>query len=126
MKPLINTSIALLVGALLGAPLLASAEEKGEVRNGGITTMLKNRDYELVMKPTVATVFIYQDEQPADTKGATGTITFTQGDKKTVLPLEPAGANKMEAKGTFSPGGKALATITLPGRKPQEVSWALK
>lgn len=60
------------------------------------------------------------------TKGATGTITITQGDKKTVLPLQPAGANTMEAKGTFASGGKAAATITLLGRKPQDVTWTLK
>ena len=126
MKRIINTSIAVLVGALLAAPLIAAADDKGEVRNGGITTMLKNRDYELVMKPTVATVFIYQDEKPADTKGATGTITFTNGEKKTVLPLQPTGTNAMEAKGAFSPHGSVSATITLLGRKPQDVTWTLK
>ena len=117
---------AAVAGGLLCLPLLGNAEEQGEIRNGGITTMLKNRDYELVLKPTVVTVFVYQDEKPAATKGATGSITIMQGDKKTTLPLQPVGANAMEAKGSFGSGGKAAATITLSGRKPQEITWALK
>ncbi len=123
VKTLIATAVA---GGLLCLPLLGNAEEQGEVRNGGKTTMLKNRDYELVLKPTVVTVFIYQDEKPAATKGATGNITITQGDKKTTLELQPVGANAMEAKGSFGSGGKAAATITLSGRKPQDVTWILK
>lgn len=115
-----------IAGGLLFFPLVGTAEEQGEIRNGGVTTMLKNRDYELVLKPTMVTVFVYQDEKPAATKGATGSITIVQGDKKTTLPLQPAGVNAMEAKGTFGNGGKASATITLLGRKPQDVSWALK
>ena len=117
---------AAVAGGLLCLPLLGKAEEQGEIRNGGITTMLKNRDYELVLKPTVVTVFVYQDEKPAATKGATGSITIVQGNKKTTLPLQPAGANAMEARGSFGSGGKAAATITLSGRKPQEITWAVK
>ncbi|RQP21852.1 hypothetical protein [Piscinibacter terrae] len=126
MNKLARHSAALIAAAALALPVISSAEEQGEVRNGGITTMLKNRDYELVLKPTVVTVFVYQDEKPAATQGATGTITITQGDKKTTLPLTPTGANALEAKGTFAKGGKASATITLAGRKPQDVTWALK
>ena len=115
----VNRIVAVAVaGGLLCLPLLGKAEEQGEIRNGGITTMLKNRDYELVLKPTVVTVFVYQDEKPAATKGATGSITIVQGNKKTTLPLQPAGANAMEARGSFGSGGKAAATITLSGRKP--------
>ena len=123
VKTLIAVTVA---GGLLFLPLLGNAEEQGEIRNGGITTMLKNRDYELVLKPMVVTVFVYQDEKPAATKGAAGNITITQGDKKTTLELQPVGANAMEAKGSFSTGGRAFATITLSGRKPQEVTWILK
>ena len=122
----VNRIVAAVAGGLLCLPLLGKAEEQGEIRNGGITTMLKNRDYELVLKPTVVTVFVYQDEKPAATKGATGSIAIVQGDKKTTLPLQPAGANAMEARGSFGSGGKAAATITLSGRKPQEITWALK
>lgn len=117
---------AAVTGGLLCLPLLGIAEEHGEIRHGGITTMLKNRDYELVLKPTVITVFVYQDEKPAATTGATGSLSITQGDKKTTLALQPVGTNALEAKGTFGSGGKAIATITLSGRKPQEVTWTLK
>ena len=126
MKVLGLTVSATLVTFIFLAVPIARAEGQAEVRNGGVTTMLKNRDYELVAKPSVLTVFVYQDEKPAATKGATGTITITQGEKKTTAALEPAGTNALEAKGTFGTGGKAVATITLAGRKPQEVTWALK
>lgn len=120
------TANAILFTLVVSAIPTAYAEGQAEIRNGGVTTMLKNRDYELVVKPTMLTVFVYQDEKPAATKGASGTITITQGEKKTTAALEPAGTNALEAKGAFSTGGKAVATITLAGRKPQEVTWALK
>ena len=126
MNKLAHRCTALLAAAALVLPIVSRAEEQGEVRNGGVTTMLKNRDYELVMKPTVATVFVYQDEKPAAMKGATGTLTIMQGDKKATYPLVPTGTNALEAKGAFAAGGKAAATITLAGRKPQDVTWALK
>lgn len=52
---------------------------------------------------------------------------YAQFVQKTAQPLEPSGTNAMEAKGNFATGGKAAATITLAGKKPQEVTWrALK
>ena len=126
MKKIGRTFATMFASFLLCVPLLAEAEEQGETRNGGVTTMLKNRDYELVLKPKVVTVYVYQDEQPVDTKGATGTLTITQGDKKMTMTLQPAGGNAMATKGIFASGGKAAATIALAGRKPQDVTWTLK
>ena len=121
--------VGVAISLMLSTSLMA-AEEQGvaEVRNGGVTTMLKNRDYELVARPDSLTVFVYQDEKPASTKGATGTLTLSRGDYKTTVALQPSGANVLEAKGAFKVGAgtKAVATITLSGRKPQEVTWTLK
>ena len=121
--------VGVIISLMFSTPLIA-AEEQGvaEVRNGGVTTMLKNRDYELVARPDSLTVFVYQDEKPASTKGAMGTLTLSQGDYKTTVALQPSGANALEAKGAFKVGAgtKAVATITLSGRKPQEVPWTLK
>ena len=121
------------VGAVTGLMLVAcgwAAEEQGmaEVRHGGVTTMLKNRDFELVAKPTSLTVYVYQDEKPALTKGASATITVMRGEDKTTATMEPTGANALEAKGAFKlgPGTRAQASITLSGRKPQDVNWVLK
>lgn len=121
--------VGVAISLMLSTPLIA-AEEPGqaEVRHGGVTTMLKNRDYELVAKPGSLTVFVYQDEKPASTKGATATLTLSQGDYKTTVALQPSDANALEAKGAFKVGAgtKAVASITLSGRKPQEVNWTLK
>ena len=129
MKTCKQFLIGVAISMMLSTSLIA-AEEQGvaEVRHGGVTTMLKNRDYELVAKPNSLTVFVYQDEKPASTKSATGTLTLSEGDSKTTVTLQPTGVNVMEAKGAFKvgAGAKAVATITLSGRKPQEVHWTLK
>jgi hypothetical protein len=113
---------------LAGSALAAEEQAQAEVRHGGVTTMLKNRDYELVAKPGILTVYVYQDEKPASTKGATGSIILSRGEDKTTTTLEPTGTNALEAKGSFKIGAgtHALGTITLAGRKPQEVTWTLK
>ena len=121
---LVLRSIA--ISLMLSQLALAGEEPRAEVRHGGITTMLKNRDYELVARPTTLTVYVYQDEKPASTKDASGNISMGAGDAGKVK-LEPTGTNSLEAKGSFkvSAGTKVTATIALSGRKPQEVTWTL-
>jgi hypothetical protein len=71
---------------------------------------------------------VYQDEKPASTKDAKGTITIIRGEEKKTVELKPSGSNTLEGKGAFKvgAGAKAVAMITLSGRKPQEVTWTLK
>ena len=66
--------------------------------------------------------------KPMMTKGAKGKITLLTGADKTEVELMPAGDSRMEAKGKFnlSAGTKAVAEITLEGRKPSTVRFAIK
>jgi hypothetical protein len=128
---IIVTGVAALV---LAGPGTATAADKGhEHRNhkshhGGVVVEIGHAEYELVAKPDVVTLYIYDDEKPVSTKGANASLALTSGSDKSSIKLDPAGDNKLEAKGSFkvAPGTRVLATITLEGKKPQQVRFMLK
>lgn len=66
--------------------------------------------------------------KPASTQGASGKLTILSGADKTEATLAPAGDNKLEAKGSFKagPGTKFVTTVTLQGKKPATMRFALK
>ena len=136
---------ALLVGVLAAgagtASIVASAAEKAhkedghkhdekshKAHHGGVVSLVGHQEYELVAKPDALTLYVSSDEKPVVTKGATASVTLMSGADKNVVKLEPAGENKLEAKGSFkvASGTKVLATVTLPGKKPEQIRFTLK
>lgn len=104
------------------------AHKEHKSHHGGVVAEIGHTEYELVAKPELLTLYIYDDDKPVSTKGATAALSLTSGNDKANAKLEPAGENKLEAKGTFkvAPGTRVLATITLEGKKPQQVRFTLK
>lgn len=96
--------------------------------HGGVVAMAGHTEYELVAKPDVLTIYVSEEEKPVATKGASGTLTLLAGKDKANATLVPAGDNRLEAKGTFkvAPGTRVVATINLPGHKPEQVRFTLK
>lgn len=127
------TGIAVLV---LASPVPSVAAEKGhshahkehKSHHGGVVAEIGHTEYELVAKPEVLTLYIYDDDKPVSTRGATASLVLTSGNEKSNAKLDPAGENKLEAKGSFkvAPGTRVLVTITLEGKKPQQVRFTLK
>lgn len=104
------------------------AHKEHKSHHGGVVAEIGHTEYELVAKPELLTLYIYDDDKPVSTKGATASLALTAGNEKSSAKLEPAGENKLEAKGSFkvAPGTRVLATITLEGKKPQQVRFMLK
>ena len=103
----------------LGVSTIAFGDGEHKPMYGGIVTVVKDVQYELVAKPESVAVFILDHGKKVTTKGATGKLTLLTGSDKTDIALIPVGENGLEAKGTFKlpPGTKVVSTITLE-RKP--------
>lgn len=95
--------------------------------NGGVVSVVKDVNYELVAKPDTITLFITDHGKPVDTKDATATLTLLSASEKSEVKLVPAGENKLQAKGTFNvdKGTKVVASVATSG-KPQSVRFTLK
>ena len=115
--------------ALVTAPAaFAGAGHDLTPKHGGIAAEAAGAVYELVASPTALTLHIDDHGQKIDTTGASAKVTLLSGSEKTEANLAPAGANKLEAQGSYklAPGTKAVAVVTLPGKAPATARFAVK
>ncbi len=96
--------------------------------HGGVVVESSDREFELVAKTDVITLYVRDHGKAASTQGATTKLTLLHGAQKSEVALLPAGDNKLEAKGNFKvgAGAKAVALVALQGKKPINVRFALK
>lgn len=96
--------------------------------HGGVVVEANDVDFELVAKADSIALFVRDHGKPASTQGATAKVMLLNGTEKSEASLAPAGDNKLEAKGAFKVGSgtKAVATVTLAGKKPVNVRFAIK
>lgn len=98
--------------------------------NGGQLRMAGSYHYELeVVKdsrqakdnPIVVHVTDHAGQKIA-TAGATGTATILAGKEKATVALAPDGDNRMKGRARYAsiPGLKAVVSITLPGKAPEQ------
>lgn len=94
---------------------------------GGVVTVVKDVNYELVAKPDSITLYVNDHGKPVDTKNASASLTLLSAAEKAEVKLAPAGENKLEAKGNFKaqPGTKVAGSVKLDG-KANNVKFALK
>lgn len=95
--------------------------------HGGVVSVVKDVNYELVVRPDTMTLYITDHGKPVDTKNASATLTLLSASGKSEVKLTPAGSNLLQAKGNFqvSTGTKAVASV-ITGGKPQSVRFTLK
>lgn len=95
--------------------------------HGGVVSVVKDVNYELVAKPDTMTLYITDHGKPVDTKNASATLTVLSASGKSEAKLAPAGGNLLQAKGNFQldNGTKAVAVVTMGG-KSQGVRFVLK
>jgi hypothetical protein len=114
-----KSHIALMFAAVtLAASGIAHADGDHKPKYGGIVTVVKDVQYELVAKPDSVALFIEDHGRKVGTKGATAKLTLLSGGDTTEIALAPVGENGLEAKGAFKvpAGTKAVATVTLAGK----------
>ena len=103
------------------------SEKEHKPHHGGVVSIVGHHEFELVAKADSITLHVTNDEKPVATKGGNANVTLLSGDKAPVK-LEPAGENRFEAKGNFKvvAGTKVLATVTLPGKKAEQIRFTTK
>jgi len=96
-------------------------------RFGGVVSVVKDVNYELVAKPDALALYVSDHDTPVDLKGATAKVTLLSTAGKSEATLMPAG-ERLETKGSFNAaaGIKAVALVTLAGKKPASVRFTLK
>ena len=83
---------------------------------------------ELVAKADSLTLYLNANDKPTPSAGAKATATITSGSNKTTATFEPAGDNRMVAKGDFKVGvGVRVAVAApLPGKGETKANFRLK
>jgi hypothetical protein len=79
--------------------------------HGGQVAMSGETLFELVAAPSVATLYVSQDDEPVDSATLTAKLTFTTAGKKQEVALTAAGGNKFEAKGANIPKGTSVNVV---------------
>lgn len=123
--------LATLALTLSGAAFAAGDHIHGDdhkPQHGGIVAGTHDMDYELVARPDVITLHLRDHGKPASSQGVGAKLTLLNGTEKSEAVLVPVGEGRLEAKGAFkvAAGTKVVALVTLPGKKPANVRFALK
>lgn len=131
-----------ILSLLAGAPSLAADDHKGhdhasptgahaghddKAKYGGVVSVVKDVNFELVVKKDTLALYVVDHGKPVDLKGASAKVTLLSSTGKSELNLASVG-ERLEAKGRFElpAGTKAMATVTLAGQPAQTVRFVLK
>lgn len=117
--------------ALLGASALsfhaAHAHGGAEPRHGGVVQSASDLSFELVGGADGATLYVEDHGKPLATAGMAGKLTVLQGAEKSEAELQPAGDNRLEARGVkLAKGAKAVAALTTASKKTVTVRFTVK
>jgi hypothetical protein len=96
--------------------------------HGGIIAEAGDIDAELVARADSLTVHVLEHGKPLATAGAKAIATIHSGNDKFPVVLEPAGENRLAAKGSFKTGvGVRVALgLTLPSKPEARFNFRLK
>ena len=106
----------------------AGAHDDTKPMYGGVVSVVKDMNYELVAKPASLELYITDHGKPVDVKNATATVTLLSAAGKEEAKLTPMGGNKLGVAGNFKTGAgtKALAMVTVPSQPVVNVRFSLK
>ena len=127
MKPI--HLLAAVTFSMSGLAFAAGGHDHGHEHkplHGGVVSEVKDMDYELVAKPESLQLHLRDHGKPVDVSGASAKLTILVGSEKQEVVLQPVG-NRFEVQGAYQlAGGKAVALVSLPGKAPTTVRFALK
>lgn len=117
--------ISLLLGASIGAPVIAA--EDHTPKHGGVVVETKAGDLELVAKPDLIVIYVGDHGKAMKLTSASGKVTMFAGNEKSEAPIALVG-DKLEAKGSFkvAPGNKALVEVSINGKPAVAARFTLK
>lgn len=114
-------SIQLVATLVLAVSATAyAAEDHGhqiKPLQGGVVSVVKDIEYELVAKPDTLQLHLRDHGKPVDVSQASAKLTLLAGSDKQEVELKPVG-DKLEAKGGFKVAAntKVLAVVALAGK----------
>lgn len=110
------------------APVFAGAGHDHGPKHGGVVREVSSITYELVARSDSLTLYVHDHGKPVSTEGAKAVVTLYAGSEKTGVALEPAGDNRMAAKGSFKVGVGVRATlsVTLAGKPEVRANYNLR
>ena len=124
--------VVLALATLAVMPAVAFAQgghvhTQSKPKYGGVVTEVNEIDYELVARTDSIRLYLSDHNKAVNIANASAKVTLLSGNEKSEVTLKPAG-DKLEATGTFkvSPGTKAVAVVTLPGKPAQSVRFDIK
>jgi hypothetical protein len=127
LPTLIATTLFALAGAVHAAGEGHDHAHEHKPLHGGVVVEVKDIDYELVATPTLIQLHLRDHGKPTDLSKASAKLTLLTGAEKQEVELKPAG-DKLEATGAFkvAAGTKAVAVVTVAGKPPASVRFAMK
>ena len=121
-------SLCIAVAAYAVTPLVHAHAEHGQPQHGGIYGEAGSFQAELVVKGARATLYLSNHDEIISAKGASGKLAILGADgKRSTAVLVPGAGNQLVAELEHKPaaGSKIIASITLPGRQPANIRYAI-
>ncbi len=124
MKKLIAVA-AVAFGLVMSNGALAHG---AKAKHGGVVSSAGDLAFELVAKDGKAVIYVDDHGKALSTSEAKGTLTVLQGAKKTEIALLPSEPNSLQSTTdvALTKGTKAVASISLAGKAPISVRFAVK
>lgn len=123
MKRLLT--LFLMAAALHAGAAWAHGDEKA--RHGGLVQMAGEVKFELVTKGDTAKLYLDDHGQTMPTSKLSGKLTVMSGSSKSEAKLEPAGNDKLVARGVkLAKGDKVIALVTMEDKKTSSARFVIK
>ena len=121
------SALAAVTAALIFHIGAAYAHGDLQPRHGGIVEMAGEVKFELVARSDAVELYLDDHGQPMSTAKLTGKLTVTSGGAKTEAKLEPAGADKLVARGVkLAKGDKVIAIVTMEDKSTSSARFVIK
>ena len=113
---IIRLCAALFVATVSTASLAADKHGHAPL-HGGVVSVVKEIDFELIAKPDLLQLHVRDHGKPLDVSKATAKQSLLSGTDKQDVELKPVGG-VLEAKGSFKVGAKtkAVALVSIGGQ----------
>jgi hypothetical protein len=114
-----------IAGTTLALASGAFAHGGGDPTHAGAVATASDLAFELAPAADGATLYIEDHGKPFATAGMSGKLTVLNGADRSEARLEPAGENRLQAKGVkIAKGSKSVANVTLPNKKEVTVRFS--
>jgi hypothetical protein len=101
--------------------------DDAKASHGGVATVIKDVNYELVARPDVITLYVTDHGKPVNLTGASAKLTLLSTSKQEEVMMTPT-SDALQIEGAFNvaAGTKVIAHVTLKGEPVRQVRFSIK